>query len=77
MNYDEWFIQALISIDSKVKTGQSFEVRSLFDGIKWNTLSAGEKKSFGRYFANAVREGSIKGVVKCFAPNILTASCLC
>ena len=50
MNYEEWMAIAQKSINTQVKEGKPFEVKSLFKGYKWEELSRGEKISFGRYF---------------------------
>lgn len=64
MNYGEWMKKAYLYLDSKVGIGQKFECKSLFPGHEWDQLSSGERKSFGRYFSNEVREGRVKGVAR-------------
>jgi len=35
----------------------------LFEKCEWEQLEKGERIAFGKYFANEVREGKIKGVI--------------
>ena len=63
MDYAIWMADAIDSIDTKVKAHQKFELKSLFEGCKWALLSKGDRISFGKFFANEVREGKIKNVV--------------
>ena len=63
MNFLKWTEEAKIAIKTKVKVNQTFELKSLFEGCKWETLSKGERISFGKYFANEVREGNIESVI--------------
>lgn len=64
MNYEKWYGEAVEYINNSVSKGQQFEVKSLFTGAKWNELSAGDKRSFGRYFSGKVKDGMLSNVVK-------------
>ena len=64
MNYSKWFEEAKDAIKNRISTGQVFEVKDLFQGSKWNELTAGEKKGFGRYFSNQYKEGLLPGLEK-------------
>ena len=64
MDYEKMLEEAKLSIKIKVKAGKPFEVKDLFDGVKWKNLDTGEKISFGRYFSNEVDEGNITGIAK-------------
>lgn len=62
MDFQEWTIKAVENITDKVIAGQQFELKKLFHGCEWETLSRGERINFGKYFANEVREGRIPHV---------------
>lgn len=55
--------EAITSIQFKVTHNQKFELKSLFDGCTWETLTKGERISFGRFFANEVRGGKVPNVI--------------
>nr|MBQ6242185.1 DUF1413 domain-containing protein [Lachnospiraceae bacterium] len=57
MNYNLWYAEAKKAIENLISVGQVFEVKDLFRGSKWNELSSGEKKSFGRYFSSQYNDG--------------------
>ena len=63
MDYEKWFKSAKDAIQ-RLDPGTSFCVKNLFAGTKWDTLSPGEKKGFGRYFSSAVRDGRTEDVVR-------------
>ncbi len=62
MDYEKWFDGALVVINHKLPVGRVFEAKHLFPAHEWEQLSAGEKKSFGRYFSSAVREERVPNV---------------
>ena len=62
MDYQDWTIRAIENIDEKIKPGQKFELKKLFHGCEWESLSKGERINFGKYFANEVREGRIPNI---------------
>lgn len=64
MDYKKWIEEAKNIINTKLEKGKSFELKSLFPEYEWGTLSAGEKRAFGRYFSNEVAEGRVNGVRK-------------
>ncbi len=61
MNFEQWFIDAKEAIE-RLEEGTKFCVKDLFEGTKWGTLSPGEKRSFGRYFSNALKDGNISNI---------------
>ena len=62
MNFNEWTQNAINRIATNVNYNQRFELKDLFEGCEWDRLSKGERISFGKYFANEVRESRIPGV---------------
>ena len=62
MNTESWLKEAEKSITDKVKVGQKFEVRKLYEAVKWEELSKGDRIRFGKDFANAVSEGRFPNV---------------
>lgn len=63
MDMIKWFNQAKETIQ-KLPYGKSFELRQLFQEVKWNTLTKGERITFGKYFKNQIIEGKLPEV--CF-----------
>ena len=63
MDYENWYTRAVKAV-IKLEEGATFEVKDLFLGIKWNSLTAGEKKSFGRYFSSKVEDNALPEAVK-------------
>ena len=63
MNFEKWTAEAIEVINTKIKTNQRFELKHLFEGCRWESLSRGERINFGKYFANEVRESKIKNNV--------------
>ena len=61
MENSVWMNKALIKI-SQAESGDIFVLKDLFEGIDWNSLSKGERQSFGRYFKNEVNDGRVAGV---------------
>lgn len=64
MDYEKLLNHAKSYIEKEVKPGTIFESKSLFEGVEWDALEKGDRINFGRYFANAVRDGTIKNVVR-------------
>lgn len=62
LDVELWMCKAKESIDLKVKKGQKFELRSLFETVEWETLRKGERIQFGKDFANAVSEGHFPSI---------------
>lgn len=65
MDYELWTERALNAIETEVIPGKKFEVKHLFPGHEWETLSRGERITFGKYFSDAVKEGRFPAVTKC------------
>lgn len=65
MDYEQWLQKAKETIDRQISPEEKFEVKELFPGHEWNTLSRGERTGFGSYFSRAVVEGRLKSVIKC------------
>lgn len=61
MDYDLWLNKAKKKIEN-LSSERQFLLKELFQGTEWNELSRGEKLSFGRYFKNAVNDGTISDV---------------
>ena len=62
IDFDYWMAEAEKSIANKVKIGQKFELRGLFEQVRWEELTKGERIAFGKYFANAVAESLFPNV---------------
>lgn len=62
MDIELWMDNAKEIINQKVKIGQRFELRSLFETVEWETLRKGERIQFGKDFANAVSEGRFPNI---------------
>ena len=62
MDVEQWMTKAEYCIKNKVKAGNTFEVRKLFEAVEWEELSKGERIQFGRDFSNAVKEGRFPNV---------------
>ena len=61
MEYEELLNEAKLTI-GKLEHGKQFVVKDLFMGAKWESLSNGDKKGFGRYFSKALREGELPSI---------------
>lgn len=60
-----------IALLNKAKTkiellpvGERFEVKSLFQGVDWEKVSVGQRRSFGKFFSNEVDDGKVSHVRK-------------
>lgn len=62
MDYEPW-INLAISKTGALRKGTEFVLKDLFDGVKWNELSGGEKREFGRRFKHLVNKGLIPNVI--------------
>lgn len=62
MDYELLMSKALIAIKEKVEFNKPFEAKHLFDGIEWESLSKGDRISFGKYFANAIKDNRVTNV---------------
>lgn len=65
MDYNKWMEEAKNIINTEIEVKKTFEVKSLFPKHKWDTLEAKEKRAFGRYFANEVREKRVENIRTC------------
>ena len=63
MDFETWTQKVINTISEKVAHQQNFQLRGLFEECEWEQLEKGERIAFGKYFANEVREGKIKGVI--------------
>ena len=61
MDYQHLMLKANQGL-GKVKVGQEFLVKELFQGTEWSNLSRGEKLGFGRFFKREVLGGRVPGV---------------
>lgn len=59
MNLEYWMEKAKQNALIKVKNGEVFELKDLFDGVEWERLSKGDRIRFGKFFANAISERKI------------------
>ena len=67
MDTEQWMEKAEHYLRDKVKVGEVFELRDLFNGIECTELSKGDRIRFGKDFSNAVKENrfpSIKHIKK-------------
>lgn len=64
MDYEQLLNRAKSYIEKEVKPGTIFEAKSLFEGVEWEALGKGDKVGFGRYFANAVKDGRIENIIR-------------
>jgi len=64
MDYEKWYAEAINQIKTTISVGQTFELKGLFTGAQWDTLSPGDRKSFGRYFSGKVKSGLVSDVKK-------------
>lgn len=67
MDHQFWTNKAIEHIKD-LEVGATFELKKLFQGQEWETLTAGERKGFGRYFSNEVKDGRVKQV-EAFQPD--------
>lgn len=65
MDYELWMERACHALETQVAVGRKFEVKHLFPGHEWETLSRGERITFGKYFSDAVKEGKVPTISKC------------
>lgn len=66
MDTSAWLERAIERMCEKSLESPPFELRELFTGDEWNSLSRGERTAFGSIFAKEVRSGNIEGIK--FAP---------
>lgn len=64
MDYDTWLKEAKQYINTNIQYNEKFIIKNLFNGNQWETLSKGERISFGRYFSELVKTEKINGVKK-------------
>ena len=62
MDIVAWMKLAIDRMCLKDPNSAAFELKDLFTGDEWNTLSRGEKTTFGKVFAAEVRAGNIDGI---------------
>ncbi|MEE5991755.1 MAG: DUF1413 domain-containing protein [Oscillospiraceae bacterium] len=63
MDTNAWMEKARRKIE-ELPNGRQFELKALFEIVEWETLTKGDRISFGKYFSNEVKEGNIPNVVK-------------
>lgn len=64
MDHEKWCADAIEQIETSIFVGQTFELKSLFTGARWDELSTGERISFGQHFSRKVKNGEIHNVKK-------------
>ena len=69
MDYERWINDA-ISKTGALSPNTIFLLKDLFDGVRWNTLTNGERRELGRQFKIKVNRGLVLNVkYKDKAPN--------
>ena len=63
MDYQAWTDKAIEYINGQVQDGDEFTLKSVFSGVEWGALGSAQAQSFGRYFANEIKERKIPGVM--------------
>lgn len=61
MNTEMWIGEAIDGL-RRWQGGDTFVLRDLFDGVKWNELAKGDRQLLGRTFKEKVKERYIPGV---------------
>lgn len=61
MDYESLMNRAKHSIN-KIPINTDFTVKELFLGAEWTSIPSGDRKSFGRYFSNQVKEHKLDNV---------------
>ncbi len=64
MDYEKMMQIALKNLNKSVRYNTPFEVKNLFNGAEWGAVTKGDKISFGKYFANEVKEKNLPEVVR-------------
>ncbi len=62
MDYTPYYAEAIVAINEKLAPDDNFTLKDLFSTIRWNELSAYEKRDFGRFFSNKVKDGLVQNV---------------
>ncbi len=69
MLYEEQMEKARSKLE-RLREGEEFKLKELFDGVEWTRLSKGDRLNFGRYFKASVSGGDVEGVeYKCKAAD--------
>lgn len=63
MDYNELLKKASQSVEQNIQLSQQFRLKDLFNGAEWERIPASERRLFGKYFANEVRDGRVENVV--------------
>ena len=61
MDYQHLMLKANQGL-GKVRIGQEFFVKELFQGTDWSNLLRGDKLGFGRFFKGEVMSGKVPSV---------------
>ena len=61
MDYQYWTGKAMEHINN-LPEGATFELKKLFQGCEWDSLPVKDRQTFGRHFANEVRDGRVPHV---------------
>jgi hypothetical protein len=62
MNYEIWMERGYGTI-CELKSGQKFELKSLYKGSDWDSLSRGDRIMLGKFFKNKVMDGHVEDVL--------------
>ena len=64
MDYATMMQIALENLNNSVDYNTPFETKSLFNGAEWEAVPKGDRISFGKYFADEVKEKNVPQVVR-------------
>ena len=62
MDMNMWLVKAMAAVNA-LPPCKKFEVRNLFQGCEWESLSKGDRIAFGKFFKAEVLDGRIENVV--------------
>lgn len=61
MDFDALEKEAVLAL-GKIPLGQVFLVRDLFEGYRWEAISNGNRRDFGKHFKRRMEIGAIQGL---------------
>lgn len=62
MDVNAWIQRAIEEVE-QLSSSKKFEVKDLFNGFEWQTLSKGDRIKFGKFFKGEVIDGRVPNVV--------------
>ena len=57
------FMNKAISQTGAISKNTEFNLKDLFDGVEWGTMTKGDRQRLGKMFKNEVLEGNIPNIV--------------